>query len=68
MSSILIKSATIVNEGKSFVSDLLIKDGMIQKIDKQMQENNDFVLKLPKHTGSEKEETEPESKEKEAKE
>jgi dihydroorotase len=36
MSSILIKSATIVNEGKSFVSDLLIKDGMIEKIDKQI--------------------------------
>ncbi|WP_411274491.1 dihydroorotase [Daejeonella sp.] len=32
MASILIKSATIVNEGKSFEGDLLIKDGKIEKI------------------------------------
>ncbi|AMR33189.1 dihydroorotase [Mucilaginibacter sp. PAMC 26640] len=33
MASILIKSATIVNEGKQSVSDLLIKDGYITRID-----------------------------------
>src|ERR1700761_8066598 len=33
MSSILIKSATIVNENKQFVADLLIKDGLIERID-----------------------------------
>ena len=32
MASILIKSATIVNEGKLFVGDLLIKDKKIEKI------------------------------------
>jgi len=33
MSSVLIRNATIVNEGKSFPSDLLIKNGRIEKID-----------------------------------
>ncbi|HXH99068.1 MAG TPA: dihydroorotase [Sphingobacteriaceae bacterium] len=32
MSSILIKSAIIVNEGKQFTSDLFIKDGFIEQI------------------------------------
>jgi dihydroorotase-like cyclic amidohydrolase len=32
MSSILIKNSTIVNEGKSFKSDLLIKDEYISSI------------------------------------
>lgn len=32
MPTILIKSATIVNEGKQFVSDVYIKDGLIEKI------------------------------------
>src|SRR6201991_1508076 len=32
MSSILIKSATIVNENKQFVGDVLIKDGFIERI------------------------------------
>lgn len=36
MSAILIKSATIVNENKQFVSDLLVKDGFIERIDKQI--------------------------------
>lgn len=30
--SILIKQATLVNEGKTYISDLLIKDGLIAKI------------------------------------
>ncbi|OKS87098.1 dihydroorotase [Mucilaginibacter polytrichastri] len=33
MSSILIKSATIVNENKQFTADLLIRDGIIERID-----------------------------------
>jgi len=32
MSTILIKSATIVNENKQFVADVLVKDGFIDKI------------------------------------
>lgn len=32
MSTTLIKAATIVNEGKTFVADVLIKDGIIDKI------------------------------------
>jgi dihydroorotase len=36
MNSILIKSATIVNENKKFVADILVKDGFIERIDKQI--------------------------------
>src|SRR6201985_121482 len=36
MSSILIKSATIVNENKQLVSDILVKDGLIDRIDGQI--------------------------------
>lgn len=36
MASILIKSATIVNEHKQFVADLLIKDGLIDRIAPQI--------------------------------
>jgi len=32
MGSILVKSATIVNENKQFVADVLVKDGLIEKI------------------------------------
>lgn len=32
MSSILIKNATVVNEGKQFTADVLVKDGFIEKI------------------------------------
>ena len=34
MSTILIKSATVVNENKQIVADILIKDGLIERIDK----------------------------------
>ncbi len=44
MSSILIKSATIINEGKSFKGDLLVKDGMIDKIGGQINEPADKVI------------------------
>ena len=33
MLPILIKNATIVNEGKSLVQDVLVRDGMIERID-----------------------------------
>lgn len=36
MNTILIKSATIINEGQQFVSDILIKDGFIEKIAAQI--------------------------------
>jgi dihydroorotase len=36
MSSILIKSATIVNENQQFIADVLVKDGFIDRIDKQI--------------------------------
>ncbi len=36
MNSILIKSATVVNEARQFVADVLIKDGFIERIDRQI--------------------------------
>lgn len=44
MSTILIKSATIVNENKQFVSDLLVKDGLIERIDGQINEQADQTI------------------------
>jgi len=41
MSSILIKSATIVNENKQFIGDVLVKDGFIERIDKQIDAKAD---------------------------
>ena len=41
MSSILIKSATIVNENKLFAGDVLVKDGFIERIDKQIDAKAD---------------------------
>ncbi len=41
MSSILIKSATIVNEGRQFVADLFIKNGFIEKIAPSISEAAD---------------------------
>jgi dihydroorotase len=36
MSTILIKAATIVNENKQFVADILVKDGFIERIDQHI--------------------------------
>jgi dihydroorotase len=36
MSSYLIKNGKIINEGKAFYGDLLIRDGIIERIDKQI--------------------------------
>ncbi|TSD67128.1 dihydroorotase [Inquilinus sp. KBS0705] len=41
MSSILIKNATIVNEGGQQVADVLVKDGFIEKIDAQINATAD---------------------------
>ncbi|MEJ7778147.1 MAG: dihydroorotase [Daejeonella sp.] len=41
MSSILIKSATIVNEGKLFTGDVFIKNGLIEKIGTSIAETAD---------------------------
>jgi dihydroorotase len=41
MSTILIKSATIVNENKQFVSNVLVKDGLIERIDKTINAKAD---------------------------
>jgi dihydroorotase len=44
MSTILIKSATIVNEGKQFNADVFIKDGFIERIDKQIDVTADKTV------------------------
>jgi dihydroorotase len=44
MSSILIKSATIVNENKQYVSDLLVKDGLIERIDSSIDVRTDQTI------------------------
>ncbi len=44
MSSILIKAATIVNENREYISDVLIKDGLIERIDTQIDATADKVI------------------------
>ncbi|QEC79123.1 dihydroorotase [Mucilaginibacter ginsenosidivorax] len=44
MATILIKSATIVNENRQFVADVLIKDGLIDRIDPQIDTHADEVI------------------------
>lgn len=44
MSSVLIKSAVIVNENKQFVADILVRDGIIERIDKQININADHEI------------------------
>jgi dihydroorotase len=44
MASILIKSATIVNENKQFIADVLVKDGLIERIDKSIDQPADQVI------------------------
>ena len=36
MKTYLIKGATLVNEGENFVSDVLIRNGLIEKIDRHI--------------------------------
>ena len=44
MASILIKSATIVNENKQFVADVFIKDGFIEQINGQINKPADQII------------------------
>lgn len=44
MASILIKAATVVNENKQFVADVLVKDGLIEKIAPQIEAQADKVI------------------------
>jgi dihydroorotase len=44
MSTILIKAATIVNENKQYVADILVKDGLIDKIAPQIDVTADKVI------------------------
>jgi len=44
MASILIKSATIVNENKQYVADILVKDGLIERIDSTIDVHADEVI------------------------
>ncbi|MEO3407987.1 dihydroorotase [Mucilaginibacter sp. CAU 1740] len=44
MSTILIKAATIVNENRQYVADVLIKDGLIDKIDSQIDTQADEII------------------------
>jgi dihydroorotase len=44
MSSILIKSATIVNENKQYIADVLVKDGFIERIDSTINAHADEVI------------------------
>jgi dihydroorotase len=41
MSSIIIKKATIVNEGRQQVADVLVKDGFIERIESQINTTAD---------------------------
>ncbi|SEN79481.1 dihydroorotase [Mucilaginibacter gossypiicola] len=44
MSTILIKAATIVNEHKQYVADVLIKDGLIDRIDSIIDAQADEII------------------------
>ena len=44
MSTILIKSATVVNEGRQYVTDILVKDGFIERIDSSIDSPADEVI------------------------
>ncbi|WP_069659106.1 dihydroorotase [Arcticibacter eurypsychrophilus] len=44
MSSILIKSATLVNEGKTFQADVFIKDGFIEQINEGIDRKADLEI------------------------
>ncbi|MDB5116747.1 MAG: Allantoinase [Mucilaginibacter sp.] len=44
MPSILIKSATVINENQQFIADILIKDGLIKRIDKQLNVVADQII------------------------
>jgi dihydroorotase len=43
--SVLIKSATIVNEGRQFVADVFIKDGLIEQIGTELNRKADMEIR-----------------------
>lgn len=45
MSSILIKSATIVNEGRQYVADVLVKNGLIEQIGSELNLSADREIR-----------------------
>jgi dihydroorotase len=44
MAKILIKSATVVNEGRQYIADVLVKDGFIERIDANIDTTADEVI------------------------
>src|SRR5258705_9492781 len=42
MKSIIIRNATLINEGKKFSSDVLLEDGLISKIGKNISSNKNY--------------------------
>lgn len=44
MSSILIRQATIVNEGRQFVADILIRNGIIERIDSHVDQPANQII------------------------
>lgn len=44
MKTILIKNATIINEDEQFVSDVLIKDSLIERIDRDINEEGATII------------------------
>lgn len=44
MKSILIKNALIINEGKAFQGDMLIKDGYIEQISREVISDNNYEI------------------------
>jgi dihydroorotase len=44
MSSIIIKSATIVNEGRTFIGDVFVKNGLIEQIGSSLNMASDKVI------------------------
>jgi dihydroorotase len=47
--SVLLKGATLVNEGKEYVADVLVKDGLIERIDRDISVEHMEVIDLTGH-------------------
>ena len=45
----IIKSATLINEGKQFVADVLIKDDRIEKIAPSIDLENEEIVENTRH-------------------
>ena len=44
MKNILIKNATIINEDEIFVSDILVENGIIKQIEKEIDSSKDIEV------------------------